>query len=112
MTDTRAAPGGPLQGIKIVDLTSVIMGPYATQIMADFGAEVIKVESPHGDIIRFVGKNGDHGMGPMHLNLNRGKHLFSLDLKKPEALDVMKKLIAGADAFVHAMRPQAIERLG
>jgi crotonobetainyl-CoA:carnitine CoA-transferase CaiB-like acyl-CoA transferase len=112
MTETTPVRGGPLQGIRIVDLTAVIMGPYATQIMADMGAEVIKVESPDGDIMRYVGRHGDHGMGPIHLNLNRGKNLVTLDLKKQEARDVLMRLIGGADAFVHAMRPQAIERLG
>ncbi|WP_425994800.1 CaiB/BaiF CoA transferase family protein [Afipia sp. DC4300-2b1] len=103
---------GPLQGIRIVDLTAVIMGPYAMQVMADFGAEVIKIESPEGDIMRHVGKNGDRAMGPIHLTLNRGKRHVALDLKKPEARDVLAKIIGSADAFVHAMRPKAIERLG
>src|SRR5260221_9948161 len=112
MTETSKVRRGPLQGITIIDLTAVIMGPYATQIMADFGAEVIKVEAPQGDIMRYVGKHGDHGMGPIHLTLNRGKRHVALDLKKPEARDVLMTLIRGADAFVHAMRPKAIERLG
>ena len=112
MTDTSAPRRGPLHGLRIVDLTALIMGPYATQVMADFGADVIKIESPDGDIMRFVGKHGDRGMGPIHLTLNRGKSLVALDLKKPEALEVIKKVIGSADAFVHAMRPKAIERLG
>src|SRR5882672_10219617 len=112
MTNTSPARRGPLQGIKIIDLTAVIMGPYATQIMADFGAEVIKIESPDGDIMRYVGKYGDHGMGPIHLNLNRGKNLVVLDLKMAEGREVLTRLIRDADAFVHAMRPKAIERLG
>ena len=112
MTNTSATRRGPLHGIRIIDLTAVIMGPYATQVMADFGAEVIKIESPNGDIMRFVGKHGERGMGPIHLTLNRGKSLVALDLKEPEALGVIKKLIESADAFVHAMRPKAIERLG
>lgn len=103
---------GPLQGLKIIDLTAVIMGPYATHILSDFGADVIKVEAPAGDIMRYVGKNGAEGMGPIHLNINRGKKLITLDLKKPEARDVLRTLIKGADAFVHNMRPKAIERLG
>src|ERR1700733_11896944 len=112
MTNESQARRGPLHGIRILDLTAVIMGPYATQVMADFGAEVIKIEAPDGDIMRFVGKHGDRGMGPIHLTLNRGKSLVALDLKKPEARGVIKKLIESADAFVHAMRPKAIERLG
>lgn len=94
--NSASTKNGPLQGIKIIDLTAVIMGPYAMQVMADFGAEVIKIESPEGDIMRHVGKNGDHAMGPIHLTLNRGKHLVALDLKKPEARDVLKKIIGNA----------------
>jgi crotonobetainyl-CoA:carnitine CoA-transferase CaiB-like acyl-CoA transferase len=112
MSDTAQTQRGPLTGLKIVDLTAVIMGPYATQIMADFGAEVIKIEAPQGDIMRYVGKNGDQGMGPIHMNLNRGKRHVALDLKQPEARDVLKTLIKQSDAFLHAMRPRAIERLG
>jgi crotonobetainyl-CoA:carnitine CoA-transferase CaiB-like acyl-CoA transferase len=112
MNDASPTRGGPLQGIRIIDLTAVIMGPYAMQIMADFGADVIKVESPDGDIMRYVGKHGTEGMGPIHLTLNRGKSMMTLDLKKQEARDVLMKLIGSADAFVHAMRPKAIERLG
>ena len=112
MTDISAARHGPLHGLRMVDLTAVIMGTYATQVMANFCAEVIKIESPDGDIIRFVRKHGDHGMGPIHLTLNRGKSLVALDLEKPEAVRVVRKLIESADAFVDAMRPKAIERLG
>lgn len=109
MTTTKT---GPLAGLRIVDLTAVVMGPYAMQIMADYGADVIKIESPDGDIMRYAHKNGDRGMGPVHLALNRGKRLVTLDLKKPEARDVLMKIVSSADAFVHAMRPQAIEKLG
>jgi crotonobetainyl-CoA:carnitine CoA-transferase CaiB-like acyl-CoA transferase len=112
MTNAEASAKGPLAGIKIVDLTAVIMGPYATQIMADLGAEVIKVESPDGDIMRWVGKDGELGMGPIHLNLNRGKEHIALDLKRPEAREILFDLIRDADVFVHAMRPKAIKRLG
>lgn len=112
MSDVSKTKHGPLKGIRIVDLTAVIMGPYAMQVMADFGAEVIKIESPEGDIMRHVGKNGDRAMGPIHLTLNRGKRLVALDLKKPEARDVLTKIVESADAFVHAMRPKAIARLG
>ena len=110
MTQT-ATPGGPLHGLKIVDLTAVVFGPYATQILSDFGADVIKVESPAGDIMRFVGKHGDEGMGPIHLNVNRGKKIITLDLKKPEGLAVLHDLIRYADVVVHTMRPAAAARL-
>lgn len=112
MTSAATLSHGPLHGLRIVDLTAVIMGPYAMQIMADLGAEVIKIESPEGDIMRYVGKHGDVGMGPIHLNLNRGKRLVTLDLKKPEARQVLLSIIGRADAFVHALRPKAIARLG
>ncbi|BAT61344.1 formyl-coenzyme A transferase [Variibacter gotjawalensis] len=103
---------GPLAGIRIVDMTAVVMGPYAMQIMADYGADVIKIEGPDGDIMRYAHMNGDRGMGPVHLAMNRGKRLVNFDLKKEEAREVLRKIIASADAFVHALRPQAIERLG
>jgi crotonobetainyl-CoA:carnitine CoA-transferase CaiB-like acyl-CoA transferase len=107
-----AKPNGPLHGLKIVDLTAVIMGPYAMQILSDFGAEIIKIEAPEGDIMRHVGKNGDRGMGPIHIALNRGKRLVALDLKTSAGREALSKIVASADAFVHAMRPQAIQRLG
>ncbi|MGR3453522.1 CaiB/BaiF CoA transferase family protein [Pseudooceanicola sp.] len=108
---SSAAPNGPLKGLKIVDLTSVVFGPYSTQILSDLGADVIKVESPAGDIMRFVGKHGDKGMGPVHLNVNRGKKVITLDLKKPDALAVLHDLIREADVFAHTMRPAAAARL-
>ena len=107
----NAAPQGPLKGLKIIDLTAVIFGPYATQILSDFGADVTKVESPAGDIMRFVGKHGDEGMGPIHLSVNRGKKIITLDLKKPEGLAVLHDLIRDADVLVHTMRPAAAARL-
>ena len=109
---SKSEATGPLKGLKIVDLTAVVMGPYATQILSDFGADVIKVESPAGDIMRFVGKHGDQGMGPVHLNINRGKRIVSLDLKTDGAKQVLKDMLKDADVVIHAMRPQAAERLG
>jgi crotonobetainyl-CoA:carnitine CoA-transferase CaiB-like acyl-CoA transferase len=103
---------GPLAGVKVIDLTSVLMGPYATQIMADLGADVIKVESPDGDTTRYLPPGPDPQRGGMFLNLNRGKRSISLDLKRPEARDALLQLIASADVFVHSMRASAIKRLG
>ncbi|WP_422060988.1 CaiB/BaiF CoA transferase family protein [Sphingopyxis sp.] len=103
-----------LSGIRIVDLTTVIFGPYATQMLADLGAEVIKVEAPGlGDISRYLG-NGipDPTMGSVHLTVNRGKRSIALDLKKPEDAAVLRDLIATADVFFHNVRGKAIARLG
>jgi len=104
---------GALSGIKIVDLTNVILGPYGTMLLADQGAEVIKVEAPEGDSVRHVGKPGrSKGMGPTHIYVNRNKRSLCLDLKNPAARAALLKVVAGADAFVHALRPQAIKGLG
>ena len=103
-----------LEGIRIVDLTTVIFGPYATQMLADLGAEVIKVETPGvGDVSRYLG-NGvpDPTMGSIHLTVNRGKRSIALDLKKPEDAEVLRGLIATADVFFHNVRGKAIARLG
>ena len=103
-----------LSGIRIIDLTTVIFGPYATQMLADLGAEVIKVETPGtGDISRYLG-NGvpDPTMGSIHLTVNRGKRSIALDLKKPEDAAVLRDLIASADVFFHNVRGKAIAKLG
>ena len=102
-----------LEGIRIIDLSTVIFGPYATQMLADLGAEVIKIESPAGDTPRYMGqfKNTPY-MGGTHLTVNRGKKSAVLDLKKPEDADVLRKLIETADIFVHNIRARAIHKLG
>ena len=103
-----------LEGIRIVDLTTVIFGPYATQMLADLGAEVIKVEMPGvGDVSRYLGSGvPDPTMGSIHLTVNRGKRSIALDLKKPEDAEVLRGLIATADVFFHNVRGKAIARLG
>ncbi|MBA4040658.1 MAG: carnitine dehydratase [Sphingobium sp.] len=103
-----------LSGVKVVDLTSVVFGPYATQTLADLGADVIKVESPPaGDVFRWAGKPGaTPGMGPGFMALNRGKQSVVLDLKNPDDLAVMMALLADADVFVSNVRGQGMERLG
>jgi crotonobetainyl-CoA:carnitine CoA-transferase CaiB-like acyl-CoA transferase len=105
---------GPLHGFKIIDLTAVLLGPFATQHMADMGADVIKVEPPEGDLLRASGGSlgNEKGMGPIYIAANRNKRSICLDLKKPEAVAVLKDMIRSADIFVHNSRPQAIERLG
>jgi crotonobetainyl-CoA:carnitine CoA-transferase CaiB-like acyl-CoA transferase len=108
---SEARPG-PLAGVTVVDLTSVVLGPLATQILGDLGAEVIKVEPPEGDIMRYAGPARHREMGHVFLNLNRNKRSLVLDLKRPEAKSALLALVAKSDVFMHNMRPQAITRLG
>jgi crotonobetainyl-CoA:carnitine CoA-transferase CaiB-like acyl-CoA transferase len=105
-------PDGPLSGIRILDLTSVIMGPFATHILADLGADVIKVESPEGDSLRHYEPKRSPGMAGNILNLHRNKRSIVLDLKRAECRAGLNRLIEKADVFVHSVRPKAIERLG
>jgi len=110
-----SADGKPmLEGTKVVDLTSVVFGPYCTHILAELGAEVIKVESPHGgDAFRWSGKAAaTHGMAPAFMAINRGKQSVALDLKQADDLACMKALLADADVFVLNVRGKAVERLG
>ncbi len=106
-----AAPAGPLTGVKIIDLTSVMMGPYATMILGDYGADVIKVESPDGDVMRFAAPMRHLKMGAMYLQGNRNKRSIVLDLKKTGGRDALLRLAATADVFVHNVRPAAMARL-
>ncbi len=103
---------GPLRGVKVIDLTSVLMGPYATQIFADLGADVIKVEAPSGDTTRYLPPGPADNLGAMFMNVNRGKRSIVLDLKQVAARDVLLRLASKADIFIHSMRGQAMERLG
>jgi formyl-CoA transferase len=105
---------GPLAGVKVIDLTAVLLGPFATQHLADMGADVIKVEPPEGDLLRVSGASmgRDKGMGPIYMAANRNKRSLCLDLKKPAAVAILKDLVKGADLFIHNSRPAAIERLG
>ena len=102
---------GPLEGIKVIDMTSVLMGPYATQMLGDYGADVIKVESLDGDVTRQIGPTRHPGMGPVFLNTNRSKRSICLDLKKPAGRDAVLRLIETADVLVYNVRPQAMARL-
>ena len=103
---------GPLDGITVLDLTAVVLGPWATQMLGDMGADVIKVEAPGGDITRGIGPARNAGMAALYLNCNRNKRAIALDLKQPAAVAALLGLARHADVFVHAMRPQAIARLG
>ncbi len=104
--------GGPLEGVRIVDLTSVVVGPLATQILADHGAEVIKVENKSGDLVRNMnGKSVTPGMGAKFLHLNRNKRSIVLDLKHPDGHAALLKLIARADVLVWNVRPPSMARM-
>ncbi len=103
---------GPLAGIRVVDLTSMVFGPYATQIMADMGADVIKVETPDGDNTRYINAGPAPGLGGVFVNVNRGKRSVVLDLKSDQGKEALRRLIASADVFIHSMRGKAITRLG
>jgi crotonobetainyl-CoA:carnitine CoA-transferase CaiB-like acyl-CoA transferase len=105
---------GPLAGIRVLDLTSVVSGPLATMFLADQGAEVIKIEPLGGDITRHsrqsISASGE--FSALFVSTNRGKRSLALDLKRPEAAKIMRKLIASADVLVQNFRPGAMERLG
>jgi crotonobetainyl-CoA:carnitine CoA-transferase CaiB-like acyl-CoA transferase len=104
--------GGPLAGIRILDLTTVIMGPFATQSLAALGADVIKIESPEGDNMRHVGPMNHAGMGHIFLHANQGKRSVVLDLKQPAAHEAMMSLVDGCDVLISNIRPKALARLG
>jgi len=107
-----AAATGPLAGMRILDLSTLIVGPYATQILGDYGADIIKVEAPDGDIMRNSGPARGAGMGHMFLHANRNKRSVVLDLKREEGRQAVLALARGADALIYNLRPAAMDRLG
>jgi len=112
MSKTMDMSNGPLTGIRILDLTSVVLGPLATQILGDYGAEIIKVESIEGDLMRSNGVNLAPGMSSIYLSINRNKQSIALDLKTEAGKAILRQLIPHVDAVVHNMRVSAIDKLG
>ena len=106
------ASQGPLVGVRVVDLTAMVMGPYCTQIMADMGADVIKVEPPEGDNTRYISVGPAPGMSGVYVNVNRGKRAIVLNLRTEEGRVALRALIKTADVFIHSMRSKAVAKLG
>ncbi len=102
----------PLSGVRVLDLTTTVFGPYTTQILGDFGADIVKIEAPGGDPVRHVGPAHSPGMGALFLGLNRNKRSIELDLKREQARKALWRLIDAADMFVHNIRPQKLVALG
>lgn len=101
-----------MQGVTVIDLSTVVLGPFASQLLADYGANVIKVEPPTGDIFRDAAPSKNQGMGAGFLNLNRNKRSIALDLKQTEGRGTLYELLRDADVLLHNMRPAAAEKLG
>ena len=108
-----AQSNGPLAGIRVIDLTQFLLGPYATQILGDLGADIIKIEEPSGDRQRAVGSAPvSKNMGSTFLNFNRNKRSVAFDLKSEDGKRALRKLILTGDIFIHNMRPKSIAALG
>jgi crotonobetainyl-CoA:carnitine CoA-transferase CaiB-like acyl-CoA transferase len=103
---------GPLAGLRVIDLSTTFMGPYCTLLLARMGADVVKVEAPGGDIVRYIGPERHPGMGTIFLNANHGKRSIVLDLKHIDGRALLDRLVDAADVFVTNMRPQAVTALG
>ena len=103
---------GPLSGVTVVDLTTMVMGPYCTQIMADMGADVVKIEPPEGDATRYISAGPAPDMSGVFVNVNRGKRSVVLDLRTDAGKAAIAALVARTDVFIHSMRAKAIAKLG
>ena len=103
---------GPLTGIRVIDLTVNVLGPLAAQILGDMGADVIKVETPDGDPMRYSGQSKHPGMASMFMNINRNKRSAILNLKRADALAALMRMVDTADVLLHSLRPETAERLG
>ncbi|UWR33009.1 CoA transferase [Sulfitobacter sp. W027] len=101
-----------LKGVRVVELTTIVLGPMAGQILADFGADVVKIEAPDGDLARHVEPRSEAGESSMFVNCNRNKQSIAIDLKTQEGREVLKRLISQADVFLHNMRMKAVRKLG
>jgi crotonobetainyl-CoA:carnitine CoA-transferase CaiB-like acyl-CoA transferase len=112
MTSDERPGRGPLAGVRVVDLTSMVMGPYCTQIFADLGADVIKIEPPAGDNTRYISVGPVRGMSGVFVNVNRGKRSVVLDLQTDAGATALRELVKRADVFIHSMRSKAVAKLG
>jgi len=101
-----------LRGIKVLDLTTVVLGPYATRFLGDLGAEVIKLEALEGDLFRMIEPARSPGMGAAFMATNRNKRSLAVDLHTPAGREILNRLIGSVDVVIHNMRPKAAARLG
>jgi len=105
-------PDAPLAGVRVIDMATVLMGPVATQVLGDYGADIIKVEPPEGDVMRHAGAARNARMGAMYLSTGRNKRSLVLDIKKPDGRQALLRLCESADLFIHNVRPAAMRRAG
>ena len=112
MSTAAANAARPLAGLRVIDITTVMLGPYATQILGDYGADVIKVEAPEGDSTRNTGPSPEPGMAATFVGANRSKRSIVLDLKQPAGRDALLTLVDGADVLVCSVRPQKMRAHG